>query len=58
MKIINSILSVLLLVLYGYFAYLLYDIGLLSGKIEIICFKYLSLEIYYSLMYSRFNNFL
>lgn len=36
MRIINSILGALLLTLYGYFAYLLYDIGLLSGKIEII----------------------
>ena len=34
MKILNTILSVIIILLYSYLSYLLYDIGLLSGILE------------------------
>lgn len=45
MKILNIIFSVLLVLIYSYFSYLLFDIGLLSGKYGIILFIILTIII-------------
>lgn len=45
MKILNIIFSVLLVLIYSYFSYLLFDIGLLSGKYGIILFIILAIII-------------
>lgn len=45
MKILNIIFSVLLVLTYSYFSYLLFDIGLLSGKYGIILFIILAIII-------------
>ena len=45
MKILNIIFSVLLVLTYSYFSYLLFDIGLLSGKYGIILFIILTIVI-------------
>ncbi len=51
MKFLNWILSILIIVTYFYFVYLLYDIGFLSGKLEILLVVFLAIIILFIVIF-------